>query len=57
MGPGAVARLELTRSYSKLADWDDDDPAAIPTINPKFEKTVILKNMFTLKELEVREAL
>lgn len=37
---------------SKLADWDDDDPAAIPTVNPKFEKTVILKHMFTLKELE-----
>ncbi|KAF8474704.1 hypothetical protein BDZ91DRAFT_650345 [Kalaharituber pfeilii] len=37
---------------SKLADWDDDDPAALPTIHPKFEKTVILKHMFTLKELE-----
>ncbi|KAI5808840.1 hypothetical protein DFH27DRAFT_509922 [Peziza echinospora] len=37
---------------NKLADWDDDDPASIPAINPKFEKTVILKHMFTLKELE-----
>lgn len=47
--------MVLIRNRSKLADWDDDDPAAIPTINPKFEKTVILKHMFTLKELEVRE--
>jgi HIV Tat-specific factor 1 len=34
-----------------LADWDDDDPATLkaPT---KWDKIVILKHMFTLKELE-----
>ncbi|PYH99383.1 putative nuclear mRNA splicing factor-associated protein [Aspergillus ellipticus CBS 707.79] len=37
---------------SKLADWDDDDVAAIPETNSRFEKVVILKHMFTLKELD-----
>ncbi|KAJ5180655.1 hypothetical protein N7492_003865 [Penicillium capsulatum] len=37
---------------SKLADWDDDDPSALPDTNSKFEKLVILKHMFTLQELE-----
>ncbi|KKK17135.1 nuclear mRNA splicing factor-associated protein [Aspergillus rambellii] len=37
---------------SKLADWDDDDPAAIPDTSSKFEKVVILKHMFTLNELD-----
>ncbi|KAI9777808.1 MAG: hypothetical protein M1816_004408 [Peltula sp. TS41687] len=36
---------------SKLADWDDDDPSAIPDTS-KWDKVVILKHMFTLKELE-----
>lgn len=38
---------------SKLADWDDDEPSALPETNSKFEKVVILKHMFTLKELDV----
>ena len=38
-------------NYSKLADWDDDDPKALQA-NLKWEKVVILKHMFTLKELE-----
>lgn len=38
---------------SKLADWDDDDPSAMAQTNSRFEKIVILKHMFTLKELEV----
>jgi HIV Tat-specific factor 1 len=35
-----------------LADWDDDDPAALPAQNPKWAKLVYLKHMFTLKELD-----
>ncbi|GJC80132.1 splicing factor U2AF-associated protein 2 [Colletotrichum liriopes] len=38
---------------AKLADWSDDDTAAIPTeTNSKWDKTVILKHMFTQAELE-----
>ncbi|KAG2415459.1 hypothetical protein HFD88_006650 [Aspergillus terreus] len=37
---------------SKLADWDDDEPSALPDTNSRFEKIVILKHMFTLKELD-----
>ncbi|RMJ25181.1 hypothetical protein PHISP_03936 [Aspergillus sp. HF37] len=37
---------------NKLADWDDEDPSALPETNSRFEKVVILKHMFTLKELE-----
>lgn len=38
---------------AKLADWDDDDPyAARPDMVNKWDKTVILRQMFTLKELE-----
>lgn len=37
---------------SKLADWDDDDPAAQPEVATKWDKMVILKHMFTLEEIE-----
>ncbi|PWY83083.1 hypothetical protein BO94DRAFT_519621 [Aspergillus sclerotioniger CBS 115572] len=37
---------------SKLADWDDDDPSAMAETTSRFDKVVILKHMFTLKELE-----
>ncbi|KAI5855778.1 hypothetical protein BZA05DRAFT_333269 [Tricharina praecox] len=37
---------------NKLADWDDDDPSAIVETTTKWDKLVILKHMFTLKELE-----
>ncbi|RFU73395.1 hypothetical protein TARUN_8855 [Trichoderma arundinaceum] len=39
---------------AKLADWDDDDPyaALVPSNTKKRDKTVILKHMFTLEELE-----
>ncbi|KAL3248823.1 hypothetical protein BDQ94DRAFT_134764 [Aspergillus welwitschiae] len=37
---------------SKLADWDDDDPSALPDTTSRFDKIVILKHMFTLKELD-----
>ena len=40
--------------YSKLADWDDDDPQAITDTSSRWDKVVILKRMFTLQELEVR---
>lgn len=37
---------------ARLADWsDDEDPAAVKLVS-KFDKTVILKHMFTLQELE-----
>ncbi|KAF3939545.1 hypothetical protein ABW19_dt0210208 [Dactylella cylindrospora] len=39
------------RLNNKLADWDDDDPAT-QAVASKFDKVVILKHMFTLKELE-----
>lgn len=38
---------------SKLADWDDDDPSILPETSSRWDKVVILKNMFTLQELEV----
>ncbi|CEN62350.1 hypothetical protein ASPCAL08986 [Aspergillus calidoustus] len=37
---------------NKLTDWDDDDPAALVDTNSRFEKVVVLKHMFTLKELD-----
>ena len=37
---------------ARLADWDDDDPQALPTTT-KLDKTVVLRHMFTMKELEV----
>ena len=39
---------------SKLADWDDDDPQAIQETSSRWDKVVILKHLFTLKELEAR---
>lgn len=38
---------------NKLADWDDDDPSTMVETNSRLEKVVVLKHMFTLKELEV----
>ncbi|KAL8736279.1 MAG: hypothetical protein Q9166_000434 [cf. Caloplaca sp. 2 TL-2023] len=37
---------------NKLADWDDDEPQAIQDTSSRWDKVVILKHMFTLKELE-----
>ncbi|KAL1862157.1 hypothetical protein Plec18170_000981 [Paecilomyces lecythidis] len=37
---------------SKLADWDDDDVAALPDTSSKWDRVVVLKHMFTLKEIE-----
>lgn len=59
---GAVQLLSWHCSYtnmflcSKLTDWDDEDAA---TLQPsgRWEKVVVLKHMFTLKELEVRKLL
>lgn len=39
--------------YSKLADWDDDDPQVLQDTSSRWDKVVILKHMFTLQELEV----
>ncbi|KAF2771711.1 hypothetical protein EJ03DRAFT_388137 [Teratosphaeria nubilosa] len=35
----------------KLADWDDDDPQAIPNTSSRHDKVVVIKHMFTLKSL------
>jgi len=35
-----------------LADWDDDDPSKIADTTSKYDKVVILRHMFTLKQLE-----
>lgn len=43
----------LLTACSKLADWDDDDPQTIQETSSRFDRVVILKHMFTLKELEV----
>ena len=37
---------------SKLADWDDDDVQEVQRVT-KWQKTVVLKHMFTLEELKV----
>ena len=37
-----------------MADWDDDDPSVLPETVSKWDKVVILKHMFTLRELEVK---
>lgn len=37
---------------SRLADWDDDDPSTLPDTSSRWDKVVVLKQMFTLKELE-----
>jgi len=39
--------------YSKLAVWDDDDVSAMPETSSRWEKVVVLKHMFTLKEIDV----
>lgn len=42
----------LTASSSRLTDWDDDDPQALPDTSSRWDKVVVLKHMFTLKELK-----
>lgn len=42
----------LMSAYSRLADWDDDDPSALPDTSSRWDKVVVLKQMFTLKELD-----
>ena len=36
---------------SRLADWDDDDPQALPETSSRFDKVVVLTKMFTLADL------
>lgn len=47
----AIARTQ--KLNDKLADWDDDDPQAIRETSSRYDKVVVLKHMFTLKEIEV----
>lgn len=35
-----------------MADWDDDDPSKIADKTSKYDKVVILRHMFTLKQLD-----
>lgn len=37
---------------ARLADWSDDESAALTETSLKRDKVVILKHMFTLEELE-----
>jgi HIV Tat-specific factor 1 len=43
----------LLIASSKLADWSDDEPATKKPSNSRYDKTVFLKHMFTLQELQV----
>ncbi|KAL1996755.1 hypothetical protein VTN49DRAFT_7620 [Thermomyces lanuginosus] len=43
---------KMQKLNSKLADWDDDDPSAMAHTSSRWEKIVVLKHMFTLKEIE-----
>ncbi|TKA78628.1 hypothetical protein B0A55_02670 [Friedmanniomyces simplex] len=36
---------------NRLADWDDDDPQALPDTSSRWDKVVVLKKMFTLSDL------
>jgi HIV Tat-specific factor 1 len=37
---------------SRLADWDDDDPSAMPDTSSRWVKVGVLKQMFILQQLE-----
>lgn len=37
---------------NKLADWDDDDISTMQDTSSRWDKVVVLKHMFTLKEIE-----
>lgn len=49
MGP---ATFHTDVAYSRLADWDDDDPSTMPDTSSRWDKVVVLKHMFTIKELD-----
>ena len=36
---------------NRLADWDDDDPSTLPDTSSRWDKVVVLKQMFTQQEL------
>lgn len=39
---------------SRLADWDDDDPSAVPDTSSRWDKVVVIKHMF-LPEVLVKD--
>ncbi|KAI5776166.1 hypothetical protein EDC01DRAFT_625692 [Geopyxis carbonaria] len=43
---------KMQKLNNKLADWDDDGPNNSSSVVTKFDKTVILKHMFSIQELE-----
>lgn len=47
-------KKKMLTGYSKLADWDDDEPSALPETSSRWSKVVVLKHMFTLAEIDVR---
>lgn len=57
-GPGKdVNKIKkmTEKMNNRLADWDDDDPQVLEEeVKPasKFDKTVFVKHMFTLEEME-----
>jgi HIV Tat-specific factor 1 len=46
-----MQRFGVLTFHSKLADWDDDEPATAPAAASRSDKVVVLKYMFTLEEL------
>lgn len=44
--------LHMLTCSSRLADWDDDDPQALPDTSSRWDKVVVLKHMFTPEELK-----
>lgn len=53
---GDVKQSLITNS--KLADWSsDEDVSSLPQTNPRFDKVVVLYNMFTLNQIEEDPAL
>lgn len=54
----AAAIKKTTEMNNRLADWDDDDVSALPPPNPtKYQRQVVLKQMFRLHELEASDCL
>ncbi|EME49507.1 hypothetical protein DOTSEDRAFT_68316 [Dothistroma septosporum NZE10] len=51
-GSRAKAKQKADEMNSRLADWSDDEPSAMQQTSSRFDKVVIIKNVFTLKALE-----
>jgi HIV Tat-specific factor 1 len=49
------SRTALLTLVRRLNDWDEDDVSVVPTTTNEWGKVVVLKNMFTLEDLEQDE--